>query len=80
MKRLTFSPVTPTESVLAERRWPAGTTLPFAVALDTLLEFAASAACISKPVSAVEVRVIATDEEVMIARHTQTTLNDQAAT
>ena len=27
-------------SVLAERRWPTGTTLPFAVALDTLLEFA----------------------------------------
>ena len=27
-------------SVLAERRWPAGTRLPFAVALDTLLEFA----------------------------------------
>jgi acetate kinase len=25
-------------SVLAERRWPTGTTLPFAVALDTLLE------------------------------------------
>jgi acetate kinase len=27
-------------SVLAEGRWPAGTTVPFAVALDTLLEFA----------------------------------------
>jgi acetate kinase len=27
-------------SILAERRWPTGTALPFAVALDTLLEFA----------------------------------------
>ncbi len=27
-------------TVLAEKRWPAGTTLPFTVALDTLLDFA----------------------------------------
>jgi len=32
------------------------------------------AACISTPDSTVEVRVIATDEETMIARHTQTTI------
>jgi acetate kinase len=36
---------------------------------------AASAACISTPDSKVEVRVIATDEELMIARHTQATIN-----
>jgi acetate kinase len=41
---------------------------------------AAGTSHISTPDSTVEVRVIATDEEVMIARHTQTTLNDQAAT
>jgi len=35
---------------------------------------AAGAACVSTPDSAVEVRVIATDEEAMIARHTQSTL------
>jgi len=35
---------------------------------------AAGAACISASDSAVEVRVIATDEEAMIARHTQATL------
>ena len=36
---------------------------------------AASAARISTPDSKVEVRVIATDEELMIARHTQATIN-----
>jgi acetate kinase len=41
---------------------------------------AAHTSHISTPDSTVEVRVIATDEEVMIARHTQTTLNHQAAT
>ncbi len=35
---------------------------------------AAGVACISTPDSAIEVRVIATDEEAMIARHTQATL------
>jgi acetate kinase len=40
---------------------------------------AAGAACISTPDSKVEVRVIATDEEAMIARHTQTTLQRVAA-
>jgi acetate kinase len=39
---------------------------------------AASAPCISSPDSKVAVRVIATDEEAMIARHTQTTINHQA--
>jgi acetate kinase len=32
---------------------------------------AATAACISAPVSEIEVRVIATDEEATIARHTR---------
>jgi acetate kinase len=41
---------------------------------------AAGAPCISTPDSTVDVRVIATDEEAMIARHTQTTLNHRAAT
>jgi acetate kinase len=36
---------------------------------------AAGAACISTAGSKVEVRVIATDEELMIARHTQATIN-----
>jgi acetate kinase len=35
----------------------------------------ANAACISAPDSKVEVRVIATDEEAMIARHTQATIH-----
>lgn len=41
---------------------------------------AARTSQISTPDSTVEVRVIAADEEVMIARHTQTTLNHQATT
>ena len=41
---------------------------------------AAGTSRISTPDSTVEVRVIAADEEVMIARHTQTTLNDQTHT
>lgn len=40
---------------------------------------AADAACISTPDSKIEVRVIATDEEAMIARHTQTTIHHAAA-
>ena len=40
---------------------------------------AANAACISAPESKVEIRVIATDEEAMIARHTQTTIHTVAA-
>jgi acetate kinase len=40
---------------------------------------AANAACISSPDSKVEVRVIATDEEAMIARHTQATIHPAAA-
>lgn len=36
---------------------------------------ATGAACISTPDSKVQVRVIATDEEAMIARHTQTTIH-----
>jgi len=36
-------------------------------------------ACISSPDSMIEVRVIATDEEAMIARHTQTTVNRAVA-
>ncbi len=39
----------------------------------------AGAACISTPDSSVEVRVIATDEEAMIAYHTQTTIQHRAA-
>lgn len=39
---------------------------------------ASDAACISMPNSKVEVRVIATDEETMIARHTQTTIQHRA--
>jgi acetate kinase len=39
----------------------------------------ANAACISAPDSKVEIRVIATDEEAMIARHTQTTIYRLAA-
>ena len=39
--------------------------------LGLRLDSAASAACISTSDSVVEVRVIATDEELMIARHTQ---------
>ena len=37
----------------------------------------AGASCISAPDSAVEVRVVATDEEVMIARHTRATILDE---
>jgi len=40
---------------------------------------AANAACISAPESKVEIRVIATDEEAMIARHTQATIHTVAA-
>ena len=40
---------------------------------------AANAACISSPDSKVEVRVIAADEEAMIARHTQATVHLAAA-
>ncbi len=40
---------------------------------------AAGAACISTPASTIEVRVIATDEEAMIARHTQATIRHRAA-
>jgi acetate kinase len=40
---------------------------------------AASAVCISAPDSKVEVCVIATDEELMIARHTQATINRAVA-
>ena len=39
----------------------------------------ASAACISAPNSKIDVRVIATDEETMIARHTQAAIRRQAA-
>jgi acetate kinase len=39
---------------------------------------AAGAACISTPESKVQVRVIATDEEAMIARHTQTMIQPRA--
>ena len=35
----------------------------------------ADAACISTPDSKIEVRVIATDEEAVIARHTQKTID-----
>ena len=40
---------------------------------------AAGAACISTPDSSVEVRVIATDEEAMIAHHTKSTIRHAAA-
>jgi acetate kinase len=40
---------------------------------------AAGAACISTPDSSIEVRVIATDEEAMIARHTQAMIQHRAA-
>jgi acetate kinase len=48
------------------------------VCLDSAAN-AANAACISSPDSKVEVRVIATDEEAMIARHTQATIHPAAA-
>ena len=38
----------------------------------------AGASCISTPDSGIEVRVIATDEEAMIARHTQATIREDA--
>ena len=41
----------------------------------TVRGWAAGAACISAPDSTVDVRVIATDEEAMIASHTQTTIH-----
>jgi acetate kinase len=45
--------------------------------LDTQANLA-NAACISLPDSAIDVRVIATNEEAMIARHTET-MTERAA-